>query len=541
MAPAAVRAELIDNGNGTVTDTVSGLMWLKNANMNGPMNHAAATAWATGLTVGGHTGWRLPSGANRDGSGTVCNSAPFGANCTGTDFATLYFARNIMAGNPGLFQNLQYGSYWTATDNPANTAQAMAQDFIDGGQNPFAKSATLFAWAVRDAGPLPPGATLLYGIVDQAPRAGELVLIDTQNGVVTGVGQTSFTQACSLAFDRIRTRMYLSPCFGMASLQLVNLANGAATPLGTTTPAVRQITHRHIDDRIYGVDLSPALFRLDPQTGGSDIAIMGIINKQSVSGIATRRSDGRLFGIGFITGGTQMLFRLNPAAGSGSRDADIAPVTTSAPIRGLTFHPDGRLLASDGTRLLTIDPATGAVSSPRPFVTSGGAPFGVRIGALAASGPRLPAPPDVWLRDCPGDTGTVPSSPSPCTQVTRSPDIMVDNNGNGVPDAIVHFGPNIVRIRVRNRGAGPAQGAVVRLIVSGTPKFLGTVTLVGQRTVNVPRGGFTTVLMPWQATTAISGTTRCLGVLLDHPSDRANSNMNPATDNNKAVHCMQLQ
>jgi hypothetical protein len=265
----------------------------------------------------------------------------------------------------------------------------MAQDFIDGGQNPFNKSTPLFVWAVRDAGPisLPLGTPLLYGIVEQAPRAGELVLIDTQNAVVTSVGSTGFPQACGLAFDRIHMRMYLSPCFGVNPLQVVNLTTGSAAPLGTTTPAVRSITHRMRDDRIYGPDASPALFRLDSPAGGTAIALIGMIDKLSTGGVATRPSDGKLFGVGFTTTSSQRLFTLAHTPGSGPRDTDVATVT-NAPIRGLTFHPDGRLFASDGARLLTIDPATGATVSSLPFITAAGAPLGLNVGALAATGSR---------------------------------------------------------------------------------------------------------------------------------------------------------
>ena len=42
-------------------DTVLDVSWLANANANGPMNWATATAWAAGLDVYGKTGWRLPT------------------------------------------------------------------------------------------------------------------------------------------------------------------------------------------------------------------------------------------------------------------------------------------------------------------------------------------------------------------------------------------------------------------------------------------------------------------------------------------------
>lgn len=52
-----VYADLVDNGDGTITDTNAGLVWQKNANMFGLQYFNAATQKAQGL--GGQ--WRLPT------------------------------------------------------------------------------------------------------------------------------------------------------------------------------------------------------------------------------------------------------------------------------------------------------------------------------------------------------------------------------------------------------------------------------------------------------------------------------------------------
>ena len=49
-----------DNGDGTVTDLLTGLMWTKNAN-NGPDTFYNARNAATALATGGHTDWRMPN------------------------------------------------------------------------------------------------------------------------------------------------------------------------------------------------------------------------------------------------------------------------------------------------------------------------------------------------------------------------------------------------------------------------------------------------------------------------------------------------
>ena len=48
-----------DNGDGTVTDNGSGLMWQKAT--AGEMEWHQAMSYASGLSLGGHSGWRLPT------------------------------------------------------------------------------------------------------------------------------------------------------------------------------------------------------------------------------------------------------------------------------------------------------------------------------------------------------------------------------------------------------------------------------------------------------------------------------------------------
>lgn len=48
-----------DNVNGTVKDNGSGLMWQKAT--GGPMAFCEAKFYALGLSLGGHSGWRLPT------------------------------------------------------------------------------------------------------------------------------------------------------------------------------------------------------------------------------------------------------------------------------------------------------------------------------------------------------------------------------------------------------------------------------------------------------------------------------------------------
>lgn len=59
----------LDNGDGTVTDMVTGLMWQQSCDINGDgvvnaddkMSQPGAAAGATDFDLAGHTDWRLPN------------------------------------------------------------------------------------------------------------------------------------------------------------------------------------------------------------------------------------------------------------------------------------------------------------------------------------------------------------------------------------------------------------------------------------------------------------------------------------------------
>ena len=50
----------VDNGNGTITDTTTGLMWLATDN-NALINWRGANEYCKNLRIGGYTDWRIPT------------------------------------------------------------------------------------------------------------------------------------------------------------------------------------------------------------------------------------------------------------------------------------------------------------------------------------------------------------------------------------------------------------------------------------------------------------------------------------------------
>ena len=124
-------------------------MWLKNADLAGTtMTWQEALVWADDLVYAGYDDWRLPSGENDDG--TVCNARNTGTNCTETEFWSLWSGYLISALSPGIFENIRYGTYWTSTEWPDNTSNAMGYYQADPAQNDWPKTNNFYVWAVRD-------------------------------------------------------------------------------------------------------------------------------------------------------------------------------------------------------------------------------------------------------------------------------------------------------------------------------------------------------------------------------------------------------
>jgi len=193
---ASTHATLINNLDGTVTDTLTGLMWLQDADqaITDPLYHQTdtdgggvgmswqeASDWAANLDFAGYTDWRAPTAFNPDGSGPTLGFA--GSGATG-EILNLSFTEGVWRDNPGPFINLQL-SYWTGTSG--NELGLLITDVDDGVWNfllgtggsqsvvqsklrvvgPNTSVPRRFAaWAVRDAGvtAVPEPATIvLFG------------------------------------------------------------------------------------------------------------------------------------------------------------------------------------------------------------------------------------------------------------------------------------------------------------------------------------------------------------------------------------------
>ena len=153
----------VDCGNGTVTDTVTGLIWLQNANCFGLQNYTAANQAAAGLadgqcglTDGSSEGdWRLPTVAEWEATAAraVALNCRFGAPPPkGFPSLTNDLGTACLIEGPTSFAGVQVqsdGPYWSssATEDFANAAWEMR--LVYGIRGLEGKGTSLFVWPVR--------------------------------------------------------------------------------------------------------------------------------------------------------------------------------------------------------------------------------------------------------------------------------------------------------------------------------------------------------------------------------------------------------
>lgn len=126
-----------DNGNGTVTNILTGLIWLKNANCYGLRQWATALTDANtlnsgecGLTDGSAEGdWRLPNVREQHSLIDYRNSPA------------------LPSGHP--FTGVQLNYYWTSTSAPDVPSLAYGVDLAVGLLGRDGKAATYRVWPVR--------------------------------------------------------------------------------------------------------------------------------------------------------------------------------------------------------------------------------------------------------------------------------------------------------------------------------------------------------------------------------------------------------
>ena len=136
-----------DNSDGTITDNLTGLMWLKDANCFGmrTWNNALSdcnglSAGYCGLTDGSSAGdWRLPNLKELQSlihygfhnPALPCTAGP----CQWSE------------GNP--FINVQSHGYWSSSSNAYNPNYAWYVYMLNGGLDASFKTSDIYVWPVR--------------------------------------------------------------------------------------------------------------------------------------------------------------------------------------------------------------------------------------------------------------------------------------------------------------------------------------------------------------------------------------------------------
>jgi hypothetical protein len=140
---APVYSELIDNHDGTITDTDTGLMWLQDANVSGSLTWSEAKSWAHNLTHAGYDDWRLPNDFND------C----IGFDCRDSEMGHLYYSENVTTASHSLFINIKDSvDYWTGSYPIVKTFNFSNGRDSEGHDIPHTYN---YAMAVRDVAVVP--------------------------------------------------------------------------------------------------------------------------------------------------------------------------------------------------------------------------------------------------------------------------------------------------------------------------------------------------------------------------------------------------
>lgn len=127
VPPSVAPTNYRDNGDQTIVDTVTGLIWQQGASTSG-MVWSATGPYCAGQTTGGHTDWRVPT--------KIELSSLFDYGRTGKVFNSTVF------GGPGDY-------YWTSTVMASIPGNAWTVNFSSGSVFQYAASMTYYVRCVR--------------------------------------------------------------------------------------------------------------------------------------------------------------------------------------------------------------------------------------------------------------------------------------------------------------------------------------------------------------------------------------------------------
>lgn len=140
----------IDNGDGTVTDPLTGLIWMSDTTCAGNLDWSSAVAYCNSLAAGSCSlqddseagDWRLPTVREMRSLINLGYNGPALSNAAGNGQWT--------AGDP--FLTVAAETYWTSTTTPQASSEAYSLSLMDGAGPIISKSSPLAIWPVRNSG-----------------------------------------------------------------------------------------------------------------------------------------------------------------------------------------------------------------------------------------------------------------------------------------------------------------------------------------------------------------------------------------------------
>ena len=127
---ASAQAGYINHGDGTVTDTSTGLMWQR-ATASGAYTWKQALAYCEGSTLAGYHDWRLPD------RNELQSLVDYSIAYPGPTINTVYFPDTVAS------------VYWSSTTNASYSNDAWYVNFYDGDIYGYSKTNSYYVRAVR--------------------------------------------------------------------------------------------------------------------------------------------------------------------------------------------------------------------------------------------------------------------------------------------------------------------------------------------------------------------------------------------------------
>lgn len=129
--------DFVDNGDGTVTDNATGLMWMQD-DSGYAMDWEAALAYAEASTYAGYNDWRLPNAKELQSIGDYTKDTIPAIDTSVFHLSELTNTVYDTETGEKIATQLTYPFYWTSTSNPIKGENEDSNESVDGG--------TKYAW-----------------------------------------------------------------------------------------------------------------------------------------------------------------------------------------------------------------------------------------------------------------------------------------------------------------------------------------------------------------------------------------------------------